>query len=272
MNRKTFTTKKKAFSLIELSIVLIIIGLLVAGVTGGASLIKNAELRGVMTEARGYQTAVNAFQERFQALPGDYNTLIGGAFSANTGGTGTAVVGVTGNGDGQISFYAPHATPATVANRMEGNIALQQLKNGGFIDATFTPATADTVAGAYSVDLTPGTNIPGSKTKNAGWIFDYVGTQNVAIITGSVTTDIAAVGTAVNATPTAVIIPNDALSIDTKTDDGIPNTGKVRGLLGLATVTTTSGCFDNDAAAPQAYNTAAAAVQCALSFQVDPNS
>ena len=54
-------TNKKGFSLIELSIVLIIIGLLVAGITGGASLIKSAELRAVMTDIRNYQTAVNAY-------------------------------------------------------------------------------------------------------------------------------------------------------------------------------------------------------------------
>ena len=60
----------KGFSLIELSIVLIIIGLLVAGITGGASLIKSAELRAVMSEIRNYQTAVNAYYTAAGKLPG----------------------------------------------------------------------------------------------------------------------------------------------------------------------------------------------------------
>ena len=60
----------KGFSLIELSIVLIIIGLLVAGITGGASLIKSAELRSVMSEVRNYQTAVNAYYTATGKLPG----------------------------------------------------------------------------------------------------------------------------------------------------------------------------------------------------------
>lgn len=61
---------KKGFSLIELSIVLIIIGLLIAGITGGASLIKSAELRSVMSEIRNYQTAINAYYTATGSLPG----------------------------------------------------------------------------------------------------------------------------------------------------------------------------------------------------------
>ncbi|MDR1499211.1 MAG: type II secretion system GspH family protein [Rickettsiales bacterium] len=58
------------FSLIELSIVLIIMGLLVAGITGGASLIKTAQLRSVITEASTYRTAFNTFYSQFGRVPG----------------------------------------------------------------------------------------------------------------------------------------------------------------------------------------------------------
>jgi prepilin-type N-terminal cleavage/methylation domain-containing protein len=270
MNKKTFTTKKKAFSLIELSIVLIIIGLLVAGVTGGASLIKNSELRGLMTEARGYQTAVNAFNERFQALPGDYGTVVGGTFTNGSAVASNCAVtnGVCGNGNGQIEFYAAAnttvgATSATVGGRMEGNIAWQQLKNGGFIDATFTPATGDAGdAGVVNTTtLTPGTNIPGSKVKNLGWIFDTLGNNlNFVIATASFAGSGAANANAVVASPAAIIIPVDALSVDTKTDDGVANTGKVRANAA------TAGCNSTGT-----YTTATSTAACALMFQVDPN-
>ncbi len=49
-------SKKSAFSLIELSIVLIIIGLLVAGVRGGVSLIQSAKTRALMGEIRNYNS------------------------------------------------------------------------------------------------------------------------------------------------------------------------------------------------------------------------
>ena len=51
----------KVFSLIELSIVLIILGLLVAGVTGGASLIKSAQIRSIVTELNNYRNGYNAY-------------------------------------------------------------------------------------------------------------------------------------------------------------------------------------------------------------------
>ena len=76
----------KGFSLIELSIVLIIMGLLIAGVTGGARLIKSAQLRSVVTEATNYRTAFNTYYAQFGKVPGavdgDPNIVSSGALSA----------------------------------------------------------------------------------------------------------------------------------------------------------------------------------------------
>ena len=71
-----------AFSLIELSIVLIIIGLLIAGVVGGKSLIESAKIRALINETNGYRQAVNAFYVVKGRLPGDFDDdgCIGVAF------------------------------------------------------------------------------------------------------------------------------------------------------------------------------------------------
>lgn len=63
----------KAFSLIELSIVLIIIGLLVSGVTGGASLIKSAKNRAFINEMNSYKQAFLAYYAQTGNYPGDRN-------------------------------------------------------------------------------------------------------------------------------------------------------------------------------------------------------
>ena len=62
-----------AFSLIELSIVLIIIGLLISGVVGGQSLIRNAKQRSFISELREYKTAMNTFYSLKERLPSDAN-------------------------------------------------------------------------------------------------------------------------------------------------------------------------------------------------------
>ena len=62
-----------AFSLIELSIVLIIIGLLVAGVTGGASLIESAKVQSTINQFNDIKTSMLAFRVARNRLPGDIN-------------------------------------------------------------------------------------------------------------------------------------------------------------------------------------------------------
>ena len=136
--KKTFSSKKSAFSLIELSIVLIVIGLLIAGITGGASLIKSSELRSAMGEARGYAVAVNAFYTQFDALPGDFATAV-------------ASTDVVGDGDDTIEFFGSAA---------EGSEAWNDLAAIGAIDDDL-----DVVAAATTARVV-GDNIPSSKIKS----------------------------------------------------------------------------------------------------------
>src|SRR6478736_3210874 len=63
---------RKGFSLVELSIVLVILGLLTGGILAGQSLIRAAELRAVGTEYGRYATATQTFRDKYLALPGDF--------------------------------------------------------------------------------------------------------------------------------------------------------------------------------------------------------
>ena len=263
--KKTFTKKKSAFSLIELSIVLIIIGLLIAGVTGGASLIKSSELRSVMGEARGYSVAVNAFYTQFDGLPGDFSTAVGEvtvngtAIATPTGGLGV------GDGDDKIEFCTTGCTSnATDSTGSEGAIAWHHLASAGALE------TVPDFTGGATAAKNVGTHYPASKIKSAGWGFDYNTTslQNVVVLTGS-TTVAATVDTnsLVNGTPiaTGVLLPTDALSIDSKIDDGSPITGKIRSV-------TTTNCL-NTTPDPDVYDVAYTdSKSCAISYQVDVNT
>ena len=263
--KKTFSSKKSAFSLIELSIVLIIIGLLIAGVTGGASLIKSSQLRSVMGEARGYAVAVNAFYSQFNGLPGDFPTAIGNSLA--------------GDNDSTIEYYGA----ATAAGSESAN-AWVALRTIGAIDsislATPLIATTAPVFGA-----TASATAPASKIQSAGWVFDYrtytegaiatAANQNVVILTSTINgTPAAATTTTILGTniSTAAVPGSDALSIDSKIDDGIANAGKVRGINPGVGVAATGTCYTYSASANSTYLTSSTSKTCALSYQVDVNS
>jgi len=61
----------KAFTLIEMSIVLVIISLITAGIVSGRSLINAAKLNTVVTDFIKYETAINTFKLHYDAMPGD---------------------------------------------------------------------------------------------------------------------------------------------------------------------------------------------------------
>jgi prepilin-type N-terminal cleavage/methylation domain-containing protein len=65
------TNYKSGFTLVELSIVLMIIGLLVSGILVGKDMIRAAELRSITSEKDQFQTAVNLFKNKYLGLPGD---------------------------------------------------------------------------------------------------------------------------------------------------------------------------------------------------------
>ncbi len=289
--KKTFSSKKSAFSLIELSIVLIIIGLLIAGITGGASLIKSSELRSAMGEARGYAVAVNGFYSQYNYLPGDYATAVAGAIAPSTA---TAAYGTSSSSaqNGRIEYNT-----ASVATYLSESVAAwDQLIKSGTMDNLVLTSVAPTT------QQTPGTHMPSSKIKNGGWHFDYrinVGTisntdyssavsavyegvaaapayQNVVVLTGKTTaassTDSTAIkNTLVNGSNLAVAVLTgpDAMSIDTKIDDSYANAGKVRGL----SAGTDTGCYTASASSNVNYTVSSSTNKvCALTFQVDVNS
>jgi len=252
---------KSGFSLVELSIVLVILGLLTGGILGGQSLIKAAELRSIGEEYKQWQIAVNTFKGKYNSLPGDTTLAV------RIWGDGDAT-GETwdGNGDGTIDYAA--------AASQEGEIFTfwQHLSLAGLINGEYTG-----IAGGGSVeDSSPGENVPASKYGGGGWSMNN-------IPSGS---DESAVGWYYNATQgpsygnfyqvgaktedwemgTGLLTPEEAWNIDTKFDDGIPSRGIIIGRYFDSCGQLASGGTGTASNLDAVYNLSESSEQCALAF------
>jgi prepilin-type N-terminal cleavage/methylation domain-containing protein len=96
MDRHVRLNDQKGFTLIEIAIVLVIIGLLIGGVLKGQSMIYNAKEKRLVNDINGMRAAVLTFQDRYAQLPGDCSRSLGAA-------------DVVGNGDGVIANNATEA-------------------------------------------------------------------------------------------------------------------------------------------------------------------
>jgi prepilin-type N-terminal cleavage/methylation domain-containing protein len=85
--------RQNGFTLVEISIVLVIVGLILGGVLKGQSLIDSARVRSIVNDINGIRAAWYGFQDRFQALPGDY---VDAAVNIST-------LSTSGNGSGSIN-------------------------------------------------------------------------------------------------------------------------------------------------------------------------
>jgi prepilin-type N-terminal cleavage/methylation domain-containing protein len=201
--------KRNGFSLIELSIVLVIMGLIVGGVMAGSSLIRNAEVKSVITEFTQYRDAALTFRTKYGALPGDLPDA-GNYWSG----------AVSGNGDGVLDVAALAGATAEFAQFW------RHLSLAGLAEGEYTG-----LAGGNGVrHMIAGTNIPRATLTNAAWGTFTQGTyagdaSNFAYEYGNV---IALGGeTTNNWNWTPVLKPEEAWNIDMKIDDGMPGAGTI---------------------------------------------
>ena len=112
---QTKNTKQGGFTLVEIAIVLVIIGLLLGGILKGQELINNAKVRSVADRQNSLKAAWFGFIDRYNFIPGDSRRavqLVPNAI-ARTGNDATA-------GDGRL-------------NLGESVLAMQQLRGAGFL-------------------------------------------------------------------------------------------------------------------------------------------
>lgn len=268
----TAKNAQRGFSLVELSIVLVILGLLTGGILAGQSLIRAAELRAVNTEFQRYSAAISSFRDKYFALPGDFTKASGtGGFGwTDAAGNATAV----GDGDGAIRNTAAAGTNEIAA-------FWTQLSNAGLIEGSNTNIGGTT--------LTIGTNNSRSKVTNAAWnviCLGVMGENGVSVPTAGASSvvnttyfdgvygNVLAIGSGTNAlAPGAILKSEEAWNIDTKMDDALPDQGGVRTLESQGNATAGSGCTDrtpssaNTTLAASSYDLTSTGINCSMVFK-----
>ena len=217
---------QSGFSLVELSIVLVILGLLTGGILSGQSLIRAAELRSLNADASRYTTAVYTFRDKYFALPGDMTnaTAFWGAAPncASQVASGTATC--NGNGSGQMTWGTPNP------ERPELFTFWQHLANAGLIEGSYDGVRGP---GTNPASTSPGVNSPRTRISNGCWSIFTTAVTPTGNLTLSTSVNALAAGRLAGASPNTdycyggFLRPEEMWNIDTKLDDGRPGQGSI---------------------------------------------
>ena len=262
MTQSTLQSRQseRGFTLVELAIVMIIIGLLIGGILKGQELINNARVSSTAAQAKAIESGISTFRDKYAGLPGDLaNPLVRLPVVAGSLIATAPTVGTLGNG--AIENTGAVLNPGLTVNGVaEAGQAFQQMAAAGMIGGVNPAATAvgidqtnpaTPIAGAWVMGTTAG-------VATTGMIFNTGLAQGVYIASSP------AVGANVPATDAGVFTPIQASAIDRKLDDGQPNSGNVRatGIGGAA-----ANCASTNTAVGL-YNEINGAAACGLYVKV----
>jgi prepilin-type N-terminal cleavage/methylation domain-containing protein len=196
--------REKAFTLVELSIVIIIVGLIIGAVSAGASVIQQAKIKNLITNIDKYLSATGLFKEQYGQYPGDF-TKASAYWSGATNGNGNDLIG-------EFQHY-----------NTENWQAFYQLMQSGYIEDIKMTGTATAVDNGTGL----GINIPSFEyAENAAIQFysddlyaKYANTNAIlfaAFVVGTQT---------LHNDPLIPVV--DMYNIDIKMDDGKAGVGKI---------------------------------------------
>lgn len=137
-NMQSMKGQQSGFTLVEIAIVLVIIGLLLGGILKGQELINSAKTKSFAQDFRNIQTALYGYQDRFKAVPGDHATA------------GTVITGATNAAGGTLGNSVIEGNWNTTTGTEEAALFWQHVRLAGFMagptavaDPDYYPKNAD---------------------------------------------------------------------------------------------------------------------------------
>ncbi len=266
-----------AFTLIEISIVLVIIGLIVGGIVTGQTLIRGAQVRSQLQQIQQYNSAVNTFRDKYGGLPGDLSIPLANQFGFSVPTTCTGLQGGR-DGNGLIDGYpTPQQYAAVTGENMLfwGDLGVAHLVEGTFSGSYwytyFAVCNSSPTTTGNQLDMIlptgkmgDGTHLHVYETNGANW-YMLAQIHDLSGVTG-----------ALSASANIPVIT--AYNLDSKVDDGIATTGNVQAMYinGSQSAVSQANPEATDSAT-SCYNTsnnrysitvnAGANINCAVSFR-----
>jgi len=216
--------KNSGFTLIEMSIVLVVIGLVVGSILVGQDLISTSAQSAQISQISRYNTAVIQFQGKYNGyLPGDIPDPAASQFGFLARGQ---YVG-EGDGDGEIAANNGNCAGCIRPSGCAGEVGVFwiDLATAGLIEGNFTGATSTSTTCNASTASTIANFLPAAKIGNGNFVYVWTDDNNTRTNFFGLSAVTQISYNTMHSAKTLTV--QQAYNIDKKIDDGFPTTGQV---------------------------------------------
>lgn len=271
------------FTLIEITMVILGVALIAAGIVATRSIIRTSQIQAAMGEFQMYSSAIKNFKNKYMALPGDFSNATDVWGEVSNGckiGAATGTKTCNGDGDGVIEFNGTD---------YEHLAAWRHLGLSHFISQNYSGNTFG--GGNCAMDIKAGENAPASRLRGGMWNIgsSVAGTPYTTggggdqyipmnLCTNAVTLQVLWLGGGLqdddgqaagcSRSQVPVFTGKEAFEIDQKYDNKRAITGKIRAQYNNTALY--QSCEDTTNTTNGKYRTDASGINCSLAFIIDP--